>query len=106
MWGMLKDTMVETTGLTRDALHIHVGLLIMTLALWFLGTSRWFIVAWSAVLLAALGNEILDLRSSLHAERSHNWSDSVGDVINTMVWPTVLALFAARRAKDKTPSQE
>lgn len=97
MWGLLKDTMQETTGLTRDALHIHIGLLIMVGAAWFLGFSRWLILAWLLVVAAAVGNELLDARAALLRDVRPDISDAVTDVFNTVIWPTVFLVAAKLR---------
>ncbi|WIJ23479.1 hypothetical protein [Devosia sp. RR2S18] len=97
MWGLLKDTMQETTGLTRDALHIHIGLLIMVGAAWFLGITRWLILAWLLVVAAALGNELLDARAALVRDLRPDISDAVTDIFNTVIWPTVFLVFAKLR---------
>lgn len=97
MWGLLKDTMQETTGLTRDALHIHIGLLIMVGAAWFLGFTRWLILAWLLVVAAALGNELLDARAALVRDLRPDISDAVTDIFNTVIWPTVFLVFAKLR---------
>jgi hypothetical protein len=97
MWGLLKDTMQETTGLTRDALHIHIGLLIMVGAAWFLGFSRWLILAWLLVVAAAVGNELLDARAALLRDVRPDISDAVTDIFNTVIWPTVFLVAAKLR---------
>jgi hypothetical protein len=86
----LKLAVVEATGLSKDALHVHVGLLV------FLGTALigrrplQSATPWMAVLLVALLGEAIDLRSDL-AETGHlRWGASVHDLINTLFWPTVL----------------
>jgi hypothetical protein len=85
-----KADMVEATGLAKDALHIHIGLLLFVAVrlLWRWRGGWW--VAWFVALAAALGGEWLDIRaetvrSALQPDAAH-WHD----VWNTMLWPTVL----------------
>lgn len=99
MWGVFKTTLEETSGLTRDALHIHAGIALMALALWLMGTLRWVFAAWLVVVLAAVGNELLDYSNAIRVGRPHDWVDSVSDVINTMLWPTVFMVVVLRRQR-------
>ncbi|HEV7344426.1 MAG TPA: hypothetical protein VGN60_02190 [Devosia sp.] len=89
--------MVETTGLTRDALHIHLGIVTAVLAIWVLGVSRGLLYAWLLVMAAALANEAWDYASSVRNGVAHDWADSVSDVFNTVLWPTVFVIVAKVR---------
>lgn len=90
-----EHTLIAGSGLAKDALHIHIGLLIFVVALLvWRGRWRWW-VAWLAALAAAIGGEALDVaaewsHSSIQPDSAH-WHD----VWNTMMWPTVL--LAVRR---------
>ncbi|HEX8300543.1 hypothetical protein [Sphingomonas sp.] len=89
---------VEHLSLAKDALHIHVGLLL------FLGSAlifRWSIRSWkpwTVALAAVLIGEAWDLRDSTAYDTPvdlwRNWKD----VWNTMLWPSgmmALARFTA-----------
>jgi hypothetical protein len=84
-----KTEMIDVTGLAKDALHIHIGLLVFILVrLVWRGRGGW-IVAWLVALAFALGGEWLDIRaeeaaSALQPDPAH-WHD----VWNTMLWPTI-----------------
>ena len=99
-----KNDVIDATGLAKDALHVHIGLLIFVFVrlVW-----RWrggWIIAWLAALMAATGGEALDMlaelrRSDIQPDAAH-WHD----VWNTMVWPTIFLfvgrwLHPAKRAK-------
>jgi hypothetical protein len=87
-----KTDMVEASGLAKDALHIHIGLLLFVVVrLLWRGRGGWW-AAWIAALAAALGGEWLDMRaeamrSALQPDAAH-WHD----VWNTMLWPTALLI--------------
>jgi hypothetical protein len=90
-----KGSVIDATGLDKDALHIYFGLAVFLAVrlLW-----RWrggWVVAWLLVLAMACGGEWLDLtaehsNSAIQPDAAH-WHD----IWNTMFWPTVL-LFVGR----------
>ena len=88
----MKMTLIGATGLSKDALHIYVGLaLFLTVRLAWRRRGGWML-AWLAALAMALGGEWFDLRgealvSVLQPDSAH-WHD----LWNTMFWPTLLAL--------------
>jgi len=87
-----KVSVIEATGLDKDALHIYFGLtLFLVVRLLWRRRGGW-VIAWLAVLAMACGGEWLDLnaeisRSSIQPDAAH-WHD----IWNTMFWPTVLLL--------------
>ena len=87
-----KMSIIEATGLDKDALHIYFGLtLFLIVRFAWRGRGGW-IAAWLAVLAMACGGEWLDLtaeysRSTIQPDAAH-WHD----IWNTMFWPTVLLL--------------
>lgn len=97
MYNDLKTIASETLGLSKDALHIHLGLAIFCLvALVFFRsrpTSPW---PWIAALAAAVANEVLDLRG--HLGLVDYWFEGAKDIANTMLWPTI-AWIALRSRK-------
>ena len=52
------------------------------------GRSLGSFIPLSAVIVAELTNEVLD-RLHFHAWR---WPDTIGDVINTLFWPTIICI--------------
>ena len=87
-----KLTVIEATGLDKDALHIYFGMtLFLVVRLAWRGRGGW-VAAWFAVLVMACGGELLDLtaeysRSAIQPDAEH-WHD----IWNTMFWPTMLLL--------------
>lgn len=90
-----KGSVIDATGLDKDALHIYFGL-----AVFFAVRLAWrwrggWVVAWLVVLAMACGGEWLDLaaehsNSAIQPDAAH-WHD----IWNTMFWPTVL-MFIGR----------
>ncbi|HWH22366.1 MAG TPA: hypothetical protein VNT25_03615 [Allosphingosinicella sp.] len=89
------------TGLDRDALHVHVALLLYLLAMFVFRQSRRSRIPWLVVLALELLNEAVDLSGLFQAyggketAASPQFGDSLKDLWNTMLWPTVL-LFIGR----------
>lgn len=85
-----KLAVVAATGLSKDALHVHVGLLVYLAVAVITRRPMRSVIPWLAVLLVALTGEIIDLRNELAVVGHWRWSASVHDLVNTMLWPTVL----------------
>ena len=91
-YAALKQGMSEATGATEELLHVHFGLLIFVAAALLLRRrmhSNWPV---GLVWLFALGNEAVDY----FAAGYEVWT-SVLDILNTVLWPTILHLDARRR---------
>lgn len=86
----LKDLIEWTSHLSRDALHVHIGLLL------FLGMAALFrrgprfhrALGWLFVL--CLLGECFDTLMAFSQGRSPHYLGSVKDIVNTMLWPTIL----------------
>ncbi len=89
-----KVWLIELLGLSRDALHIYVGLTVFLLvALIFrLPLRDWRPLA--AVFLVAVAGEIWDLFERLRPEQEPFWASNWHDIWNTMFWPLVLFILA------------
>lgn len=83
------------TGLERDALHIHFALLAYLLALALFRQSRRSRLPWLTILAFEILNELFDLRRQQLSGSPLDWAESLKDLWNTMLWPTVL-LFVGR----------
>ncbi|HEV2568793.1 hypothetical protein [Sphingomonas sp.] len=90
----VKWMLVEHLHLSKDSLHIYVALTL------FLGSAmllRWPIKGWRPwllVLAAALAGEAWDLRDSIVYGTRLYLLANLKDVLNTILWPTVLMLLA------------
>lgn len=90
----LKAIVGHTTHLAKDALHVHVALIV------FFGAAalfRWPLKSpklWLLVLAVACAGEAWDITDSLMGGVAHNYAGSLKDVVNTMAWPTAISALA------------
>ena len=78
----------DGTGLPDTILHIHAGMIILMVARIVTGRSLGSFIPLSVVAAAEVANEILD---RLHFG-DWRWPDTIGDVVNTLLWPTVICI--------------
>jgi hypothetical protein len=107
MYDAIKTLLSETLGITKDALHIHIGLAIfLGVALVFRRSlASW--LPWLVLLAFELANELMDVFYWNGRGIGFDLGDSPKDVVNTMFWPTVVLLVARwlrRRATGSTGS--
>lgn len=90
----VKFWLVGHVGLAKDALHVHVGLLL------FVGSAlllRWPIRSWKPWAVALAGvliGEAWDLRDSLVYHTRIDLRANLHDVWNTMLWPSLMIVLA------------
>ncbi|WP_176482879.1 MULTISPECIES: hypothetical protein [Sphingobium] len=82
----LINAIRDATGLSDDMLHVHAGLLVMICVRVLSGKRLDTPVPLAAVGVFEAGNEILN---RLYYG-SWRWHDTGLDILNTMLWPTVL----------------
>ena len=90
----LKLSVVGFTGLSKDALHVYAGLAGCLLAAALFRRSITTLRPWLAVLVVALCVEAFDAFDDWVDLGRWRYMASLHDVLNTMFWPTVLALLA------------
>lgn len=90
----LKLDIVGFTGLSKDALHVYAGIGVWLLASGIFRRSITTLRPWLVVLIVACGIECFDAFDDWVQLGRWRWRASVHDVINTIFWPTVLALLA------------
>jgi hypothetical protein len=90
----LKTELSELVGLSKDALHVHLGLLMFLLAIVIFRRSAASLVPWTCVLVLQLVNEAVDTFHWHHGVLDFDLGDSVKDTVNTLLWPTLLLLLA------------
>ena len=88
-WAAIKTVITGETGLSRDALHllVGIGLYLLLVAMFPRGAPRW--LAWLLVLAAALANEWADY---LHETWPGQGSETAKDLATTMALPSLLLL--------------
>lgn len=90
----MKHEIVQFASLSKDALHIYVGMgvYLVTAALAQKGLRSVF--ALLAVLAVAMAGELLDARDDLRVHGHWRVMASLHDLVNTMFWPLALWLLA------------
>jgi cell shape-determining protein MreD len=88
-----KNLLETYTGLQRDALHVHMALILYFVAMVMFRRSRRSRVPWLVVLGLEIANEVYDLWLNL-GETSTDYAlhGAAKDLWNTMLWPTVILL--------------
>lgn len=92
-WYEWKLLILEESGLSRDALHILLGVAAQILFAALLRRSLASPLPWLAVLIAEAANEYFDLTGDSFTHKKI-WPDSLVDVFVTMAIPTALLLLA------------
>ncbi|CAB1208443.1 hypothetical protein [Acinetobacter bouvetii] len=93
----LKIFIINFTELSRDALHIHLGLLLFLVVAFFHHRqlkSKWAI--WTVVIVA-IAAELFDARDDLINHGLWRIGASMHDIINTIFWPLIIWLMARFR---------
>lgn len=101
-----KTIAVESSGLAKDALHVHVGLLIFFAVRMLWRGRGGTLAAWLVALAVTFGGEWVDTMNENASLTEVPMAAHIKDVWNTMLWPTLLALMwrwlpgMARRAPE------
>jgi hypothetical protein len=90
----IKLAIVAATGLSKDALHIYVGLVVFLAMAAVLRKPLRSIIPWLVVVAVAIAGEALDMRDDVASLGYWRWNASLHDILNTIFWPTVLFLLA------------
>lgn len=93
MYQDLKLRIIEITGLSRDAIHIYIGLLVFFSFVAVFRKGKIEPIAVVPVLFVAASMEIIDLYDNYLTMESMYWANSVHDLINTAFWPTIIVLL-------------
>lgn len=88
-----KLAVMSLTGLTRDALHVHAGMLVFVLAAAILRKNLGSPWPWLVAMAVACGMEAMDAVDGIVSYGHWRVRASVHDVVNTMLWPTILAVL-------------
>lgn len=89
----LKLSIMHASGLSRDALHVYVGLLVFFAACWWFRKHQRGFWPLLIVLLVACAGELLDMRDDFKMLGAWRWQASLHDVLNTCFWPAVMTLL-------------
>ena len=89
-----KHDIVHLASLSKDALHVHVGLVIFLVAAAIARKGLRSVFPLVTVAVVALAGELLDARDDFRHLGHWRIGASLHDFINTMFWPTALWLLA------------
>jgi hypothetical protein len=107
-WIAYKIRLIEYVGLTNDAMHIHMSLLLLFVSAILFRRRPDSLWCWIVVFLAELFNEYADLRGAAPDEASLD--AALHDIYNTMFWPTVIVVLGRflfpRRLKATRPDPD
>ena len=89
----IKLQILAFFNLTKDAVHIHIGMGVFLFAavIWTKGRIRTKCLI--PVFIIALLMEMMDLRDDLYSLGHFRWSASIHDFVNTIFWPAILVIL-------------
>jgi hypothetical protein len=96
-WYQIKLFIEHMTGVSMDALHVLVGVILFLLAARMLKRSLANLVPWFATLFLELGNETYDLNVERWPDLGSQLGEGFKDILLTMALPTLLLLAARWR---------
>lgn len=99
MYNALKTQLSEFLGISKDALHIHIGLIIFLVASLVLRRplSSW--IPWLSLLAFEVVNEFMDAFHMHGGPSRMEIAGSLKDILNTMFWPTMMLLVLRWRSR-------
>ena len=90
-WIAYKIRLIDYVGLSNDAMHIHMSLLLLFVSAILLRRRPDSLWCWLVVLGAEMFNEYADLSGSASGEASIE--AALHDLYNTMFWPTIIVVL-------------
>lgn len=89
-----KHELVQIADLSKDALHVYVGLTVFLAVAAIARKGLRSTAALLVVVVVAVAGEVLDLRDEWHVHEHLKWGASLHDLLNTCFWPLVLWLLS------------
>ena len=102
----IKLALVQAVGLSKDALHIYVGLIVFFVVAITLRRRPASYLPLVAVVVTAILGELVDMRDDIKSLGAWRWRASLHDLANTVFWPLVITLLVRSRvfvAKQNKP---
>ncbi len=96
-----KEFLIDLVGMSRDALHVHIGLAIFFVTMLVLRRRVGDWLPWAVALLVALAGEAWDIRDRWVAGMNADPAGHMHDIVNTLFWPNVITLFGRARGRFK-----
>ncbi|GAA0265959.1 hypothetical protein GCM10009127_01670 [Alteraurantiacibacter aestuarii] len=94
-----KLYMINYSGMSRDALHIHISILLFFAALWLSGRKLGSLLPLVIVFGFCIAGEIADI---LRLARLLQWQqplENFHDIANTMFWPVAFTAYGRWRSQ-------
>jgi hypothetical protein len=85
-----KLLLMEASNLSKDALHVYVGLAVMLIVVIAFKRSLGDWRPLAAVAFASVAGEVWDVIDTFSHGGSPRWQANWKDIWNTMFWPTIL----------------
>lgn len=95
---LAKLHVVQAVGLSKDALHVYVGMLVFLAVVLLFKKPLSSLVPLVAVLGVALLGEAFDARDDIATFGTWRVGAGVHDIVNTTFWPAVLSMVARFRS--------
>lgn len=92
-----KVYMVQYSGLSRDALHVHIGIALYFALVFLLRRQAGSWVPALVVLGLCLLGEVFDIIHVIELGQHQKPFENLHDIANTMAWPVIFTLFARWR---------
>ena len=96
----LKIEVVEFLNLSKDAIHVHIGLFVLLASIIMIGKGKIKPICLVPVLVVASLMEALDLYDDARSIGHLRLDASFHDLLNTCFWPTLICGIALLRGKD------
>lgn len=90
---VFKNSLVAIFGLSKDSLHVYVGLIVFLVVALLLRKRPRTLLPLLVVFIVACIGELLDMRDDLATLHRWRWRASVHDIVNTSFWPLVLTVL-------------
>jgi hypothetical protein len=90
----IKLIILSVTGLSRDALHIYTGLIVMFGTALMLRRPLRSLVPLIMVILVCMLAETVDMYDDIAFRGYWRWNASLHDFLNSLFWPTMIFLLA------------
>ena len=90
----MKIHVLNAVDLSRDAIHIYVGITVLLLFVIIFQKGRFSVVSLIPVFVVAIIMEVFDLYDDSRTFGYLRWDASLHDVVNTVFWPVILVFVA------------
>jgi hypothetical protein len=91
----VKLQVVDILGLSKDAIHIHIGMSVFIFAVLVFGKGQIIFRCLLPVFIVALGMEAMDLYDDYNSVGHFRWSNSFHDLVNTSLWPLIIVVLVS-----------